>query len=106
MSVRSLKALLGHGFFRPPDSSKVTGVYELVLRQKLYAIGNFHSLLPYRLCALNACKNDHFVSCSVLTFAVVGVKNASCKVNGDCLHQKLLLLSKAHWSYLTRAVLS
>jgi len=43
--VRSLKALLGHGFFRPPDSSKVTGVYELVLRQKLYAVGKSRSLL-------------------------------------------------------------
>jgi len=39
MCVRSLKALFGQGFFRPPDSSKVTGVYELTLRQKLDATG-------------------------------------------------------------------
>jgi len=38
LCTRSLKAaLFGHGFFRPPDSNKVTGVYELVLRQKLDA---------------------------------------------------------------------
>ena len=30
-----MKALIGHGFFRPTDSSKVSGVYELLLKQRM-----------------------------------------------------------------------